>query len=138
MADALGHARDAASLPAEQVVRYRHPPREQALHRGHADDPLETVEEGRAGERRRLGEPPHCPALLQVRMDPLKRGCDPVVGKPLQDRAQRAHRGDGHRVGIGGDPGLNGFSGTDTVEEGAREIVRVALLGRDGPTGRST
>ena len=34
--------------------------------------------------------------------------------------------------------GLNGFSGTDTVEEGAREIVRVALLGRDGPTGRFT
>lgn len=33
---------------------------------------------------------------------------------------------------------LNGFSGTDTVEEGAREITRVALLGRDGPTGRFT
>lgn len=34
--------------------------------------------------------------------------------------------------------GLNGFSGTDTVEEGAREIVRVALLGQNGPTGRFT
>ena len=33
---------------------------------------------------------------------------------------------------------LNGFMGTDTVEEGAREAVRVALLGPDGPTGRFT
>lgn len=33
---------------------------------------------------------------------------------------------------------LNGFAGTGTVEEGAREIVRVVLLGRDGPTGRFT
>ncbi|MDB6076514.1 MAG: short chain dehydrogenase family protein [Akkermansiaceae bacterium] len=34
--------------------------------------------------------------------------------------------------------GLNGFSGTDTVEEGAAEAVRVALLGPDGPTGGFT
>lgn len=33
---------------------------------------------------------------------------------------------------------LNGYSGTETVEEGAREAVRVALLGRNGPTGRFT
>lgn len=33
---------------------------------------------------------------------------------------------------------LNNFSGTDTVEEGAREIVRVALLERDGVTGTFT
>ena len=33
---------------------------------------------------------------------------------------------------------LNGYAGTETVEEGAREAVRVALLGRDGPTGRFT
>ncbi|MEU7739058.1 SDR family NAD(P)-dependent oxidoreductase [Nonomuraea sp. NPDC049158] len=38
------------------------------------------------------------------------------------------------------DPGytatdLNGFSGTQTVEEGAAPIVRAALLGADGPTG---
>lgn len=33
---------------------------------------------------------------------------------------------------------LNAFSGTDTVEQGAREAVRVALLGRDGPTGKFT
>jgi NAD(P)-dependent dehydrogenase (short-subunit alcohol dehydrogenase family) len=33
---------------------------------------------------------------------------------------------------------LNAFQGTDTVEKGAREIVRVALLGRDGPTGKFT
>ena len=33
---------------------------------------------------------------------------------------------------------LNGFAGTETVEEGAREAVRVALLGRDGPTGGFT
>ena len=32
---------------------------------------------------------------------------------------------------------LNGYAGTETVEEGAREAVRVALLGPDGPTGRS-
>jgi NAD(P)-dependent dehydrogenase (short-subunit alcohol dehydrogenase family) len=30
---------------------------------------------------------------------------------------------------------LNGYAGTETVEEGAREAVRVALLGPDGPTG---
>ena len=30
---------------------------------------------------------------------------------------------------------LNGYAGTETVEEGAREAVRVALLGADGPTG---
>jgi NAD(P)-dependent dehydrogenase (short-subunit alcohol dehydrogenase family) len=30
---------------------------------------------------------------------------------------------------------LNGFAGTETVEEGAREAVRLALLGEDGPTG---
>jgi NAD(P)-dependent dehydrogenase (short-subunit alcohol dehydrogenase family) len=33
---------------------------------------------------------------------------------------------------------LNNFTGTDTVEEGAREVVRVALLGEDGPTGKFT
>ena len=30
---------------------------------------------------------------------------------------------------------LNGYEGTQTVEEGAREPVRLALLGPDGPTG---
>jgi NAD(P)-dependent dehydrogenase (short-subunit alcohol dehydrogenase family) len=30
---------------------------------------------------------------------------------------------------------LNNYSGTRTVEEGAREPVRLALLGPDGPTG---
>ena len=33
---------------------------------------------------------------------------------------------------------LNGYSGTETVEEGAREAVRVALLGPDAPTGAFT
>jgi NAD(P)-dependent dehydrogenase (short-subunit alcohol dehydrogenase family) len=33
---------------------------------------------------------------------------------------------------------LNGYSGTETLEEGAREAVRVALLGPDGPTGTFT
>jgi NAD(P)-dependent dehydrogenase (short-subunit alcohol dehydrogenase family) len=33
---------------------------------------------------------------------------------------------------------LNNYSGTETVEEGAAEAVRVALLGPDGPTGRFT
>jgi NAD(P)-dependent dehydrogenase (short-subunit alcohol dehydrogenase family) len=30
---------------------------------------------------------------------------------------------------------LNNYSGTQTLEEGAREPVRLALLGPDGPTG---
>ena len=33
---------------------------------------------------------------------------------------------------------LNNYEGTGTLEEGAREVVRVALLGRDGPTGTFT
>jgi NAD(P)-dependent dehydrogenase (short-subunit alcohol dehydrogenase family) len=33
---------------------------------------------------------------------------------------------------------LNGYAGTKAVEEGAREAVRVALAGPDGPTGRFT
>jgi NAD(P)-dependent dehydrogenase (short-subunit alcohol dehydrogenase family) len=33
---------------------------------------------------------------------------------------------------------LNNYSGTETVEEGAAEAVRVALLGPDGPTGGFT
>jgi NAD(P)-dependent dehydrogenase (short-subunit alcohol dehydrogenase family) len=33
---------------------------------------------------------------------------------------------------------LNNYAGTETLEEGAREAVRVALLGPDGPTGTFT
>lgn len=33
---------------------------------------------------------------------------------------------------------LNGFEGTQSLEEGSREVVRVALLGSDGPTGTYT
>jgi NAD(P)-dependent dehydrogenase (short-subunit alcohol dehydrogenase family) len=33
---------------------------------------------------------------------------------------------------------LNGYAGTETLEEGAREAVRVALLGPDSPTGTFT
>ena len=33
---------------------------------------------------------------------------------------------------------LNNFAGTDTLEEGSREVVRVALLGPDGPTNTFT
>jgi len=33
---------------------------------------------------------------------------------------------------------LNGYNGTETVEEGAREAVRVALLGPDSPSGTFT
>jgi NAD(P)-dependent dehydrogenase (short-subunit alcohol dehydrogenase family) len=33
---------------------------------------------------------------------------------------------------------LNGCEGTQSVEDGAREVVRVALLGPDGPTGTFT
>ncbi len=33
---------------------------------------------------------------------------------------------------------LNGFEGTESIEVGSREAVRVALLGPDGPTGTFT
>jgi NAD(P)-dependent dehydrogenase (short-subunit alcohol dehydrogenase family) len=33
---------------------------------------------------------------------------------------------------------LNGYEGTQTLEEGSREVVRVALLGPDGPSGTFT
>ncbi|MGA9470891.1 MAG: SDR family NAD(P)-dependent oxidoreductase [Terriglobales bacterium] len=33
---------------------------------------------------------------------------------------------------------LNGYEGTASVEEGSREVVRIALLGPDGPTGTFT
>jgi NAD(P)-dependent dehydrogenase (short-subunit alcohol dehydrogenase family) len=33
---------------------------------------------------------------------------------------------------------LNGYAGTQSVEEGSREVVRIALLGPDGPTGTFT
>jgi len=33
---------------------------------------------------------------------------------------------------------LNGHAGTERVEEGAREAMRVALLGRDGSIGTFT
>ena len=33
---------------------------------------------------------------------------------------------------------LNGYVGTQSVEEGSREVVRVALLGPEGPTGTFT
>jgi NAD(P)-dependent dehydrogenase (short-subunit alcohol dehydrogenase family) len=33
---------------------------------------------------------------------------------------------------------LNGYEGTESVEQGSREVVRVALLGPDGPSGTFT
>jgi NAD(P)-dependent dehydrogenase (short-subunit alcohol dehydrogenase family) len=33
---------------------------------------------------------------------------------------------------------LNNFAGTDSIEDGSREVVRVAKLGPDGPTGTFT
>jgi NAD(P)-dependent dehydrogenase (short-subunit alcohol dehydrogenase family) len=33
---------------------------------------------------------------------------------------------------------LNGYAGTETVEQGAAEVVRVVLLGLDSPTGKFT
>jgi NAD(P)-dependent dehydrogenase (short-subunit alcohol dehydrogenase family) len=33
---------------------------------------------------------------------------------------------------------LNGFEGTESIEEGSREVVRVALLGPEGPSGTYT
>jgi NAD(P)-dependent dehydrogenase (short-subunit alcohol dehydrogenase family) len=33
---------------------------------------------------------------------------------------------------------LNGYAGTESIEDGSREVVRVALFGSDGPTGTFT
>ena len=33
---------------------------------------------------------------------------------------------------------LNGYAGTASLEEGSQEVVRVAMLGPDGPTGTFT
>ena len=33
---------------------------------------------------------------------------------------------------------LNGYAGTESIEDGSREVVRIALLGPDGPTGTFT
>jgi NAD(P)-dependent dehydrogenase (short-subunit alcohol dehydrogenase family) len=33
---------------------------------------------------------------------------------------------------------LNGYEGTESVKDGSREVVRVALLGPDGPAGKFT
>ncbi len=33
---------------------------------------------------------------------------------------------------------LNGYAGTDSLEDGSREVVRVAMLGPDGPSGTFT
>lgn len=33
---------------------------------------------------------------------------------------------------------LNGYEGIESLEDGSREVVRVALLGKDGPTGTFT
>ncbi|RFM32546.1 SDR family NAD(P)-dependent oxidoreductase [Chitinophaga silvisoli] len=33
---------------------------------------------------------------------------------------------------------LNNFQGTETIEDGSREVVRIALLGPDGPSGTYT
>jgi NAD(P)-dependent dehydrogenase (short-subunit alcohol dehydrogenase family) len=33
---------------------------------------------------------------------------------------------------------LNGFAGTESIEDGSREVVRVCLLGPDGPSGTFT
>jgi len=33
---------------------------------------------------------------------------------------------------------LNGYAGTQSVEDGSREVLRIALLGPDGPTGTFT
>jgi hypothetical protein len=49
----------------------------------------------------------------------------------------RALQANGPREVLGpdADTNLNDYEGTETVEEGAREAVRLALLGPDGPTG---
>ena len=72
---------------------------------------------------------------------------DPECRSAYAKLAQRGGAGDG--AGAGRDQGqrrlpgftktnLNNYAGTETVEEGAGEAVRVALLGPDGPTGTFT
>ena len=63
-----------------------------------------------------------------------------VVGRQAQAR-HRAQELVGVDVGADradGGRSVEGYAGTETVEEGAREAVRVALLGADGPTGTFT
>ena len=63
--------------------------------------------------------------------------------------AQRDDTGHDDRVGVDRDQGnlvfpaftktnLNGYAGTESVEDGSREVVRVALVGPNGPTGTFT
>jgi hypothetical protein len=65
----------------------------------------------------------------------------------VQDGSQRYDARYGDRAGVDRDQGqrhlrprftktnLNNYVGTQTVQEGAREPVRLALLGPEGPTG---
>ena len=79
---------------------------------------------------------------------PLPRVLQPGVSG-IQGGSQRDNAGHDDRAGVDRDQGqpslpgftktnLNGYAGTESVEEGSREVVRVALLGPDGPTGTFT
>ena len=52
------------------------------------------------------------------------------------------HENDGIRVNLVSpeftSTALNNYQGTETVEDGSREVVRIALLGQDGQTGTFT
>lgn len=52
------------------------------------------------------------------------------------------HEGDGIKVNLVSpeftSTALNNHQGTETLEDGSREVVRIALLGPDGPTGTFT
>jgi hypothetical protein len=61
----------------------------------------------------------------------------------FQNRPQCHHAGDdGRKVNLVSpaftSTNLNGYEGTESAEDGSREVVRVALLGPDGPRGTFT
>ena len=93
-------------------------------------------------ERRRLADGERGSGL------PVSHDVRPGLSS-VEDRAERDDARHDGRAGVDrhqGQPGLarlhetnlNGYEGTESVEDGSREVVRVALLGPDGPTGTFT
>jgi hypothetical protein len=84
-------------------------------------------------------DPPHPPLDLRPRLALLV--C-------VQGGSQRDDGRHGNRAGADRDQGqrrvrftktdLNNYAGSENLEEGAREVARVALLGLDSPTGAFT
>src|SRR5262249_21224685 len=85
---------------------------------------------------------------LQIAKDLAAHGLTVLVGSRNFARGEAAAKtiaGDARAIqlDVAVSPGftktnLNNYAGTETVEEGAAEAVRVALLGPDGPTGTFT